>query len=66
MNNDSEPQELPPHKLNELVGCAKQAWARIPRGALKAPFEWDGRQYVASYASFRLQIHTVGGIRIHF
>jgi hypothetical protein len=66
MNDNSEPRDLAPHELKELVGSAKDAWARAPRDALNASFDWKGQRYIASCASFQLQIHTTGGIRIHY
>ena len=64
MNNSPEPDELAPHQLKELLCCAENAWERAPRDALNASFQWKGRGYIASYGSFRLQVHTISGIRI--
>ena len=49
----------------ELLARAQDAWDRAPQNAMKAIFEWRGKNYVVSHSSVQLRIHTDEGIRVY-
>jgi hypothetical protein len=56
--------QLTEHDRIELLARARDAWDIAPENAMKAVFEWRGKNYVVSHSSVQLRIHTEEGIKV--
>lgn len=53
--------QLTPAEVTAICTAAQAAWDAAPAKAVRAPFKWRGKPYVASRASFRLVVDTPDG-----
>ena len=56
--------QLTEHDRIELLARPQVAWDRAPQNTMRAVFEWRGKNYVVSYSSIQLRIHTEEGIKV--
>lgn len=53
--------KLTPEEVTSICSAAQAAWNKAKPEAVRAPFKWRGKPFVASHTIFRLLVNTPDG-----